>query len=171
MAIRTKTYIAAEWDGDIDLINELRKWNTSEYWALHFLDAHELNSSRDSSLNCSIKHSLAEKLACSKTFVLIVGTNTRTARAGRCSYCGDYAAGRYCRRGYRIDNRSYVEYECDYAVRNGLNIVVLYNYLTVNRDKCPEAVRWTGNHLPALRWGSDGSIRWNYQAIKEALGC
>lgn len=49
----------------------------SNYWSLDFHDAHDLTQARDSSLNCSIKSSLATRLDVSKTFVLIVGNTTK----------------------------------------------------------------------------------------------
>ena len=59
MAYRTKTYIAGDWDGDCDLIKQLYKWNDSDDWNLHFLDAHDVTQARDSSLFCSVKKSLS----------------------------------------------------------------------------------------------------------------
>ena len=87
MAYRTKTYIAAHWAGDKDADDQLHKWNDSNYWSLSFTDAHDLTQARDGSLNCSIKASLGTRLDASKTFVLIVGENTRTVRSGSCQYC------------------------------------------------------------------------------------
>lgn len=174
MPYRTKTYIAAEWEGDSDLVEQLRKWNESNFWSLHFLDAHELGEARDGSLNCSIKRSLADRLAHSKTFVLIVGQNTLTARSGSCRYCSDYSSySSRCLRGdgHTVDNRSYIEYECDYAVHNDLNIVVLYNYASVHREKCPESVRYSGNHVASYYQGDDGKYYWDYAAVKSALDC
>lgn len=37
MAYRTRTYIAADWDGDIDAVEQLRKWNDSKYWGFRSL--------------------------------------------------------------------------------------------------------------------------------------
>ena len=88
MTYRTRTYIAAEWDGDSDAVQQLHKWNDSNHFSLSFTDAHDLQQSRDGSLNCSIKRSLAERLDASKTFVLIVGSNTKSVRSGSCQYCG-----------------------------------------------------------------------------------
>lgn len=51
---RTRTYIAGDWDNDKDAVDQLHKWNDSNYWSLSFTDAHDLTSSRDSSLNCTI---------------------------------------------------------------------------------------------------------------------
>lgn len=73
MVYRTRTYIAADWDGDRDAVNQLHKWNDSNYWGLSFSDAHNLQQSRDSSLPCSIKSSLKKRMDGSKRFVLIVG--------------------------------------------------------------------------------------------------
>lgn len=36
MVYRTKTYIAGEWDGDRDAIQQLYSWNDSNYWSLSF---------------------------------------------------------------------------------------------------------------------------------------
>lgn len=33
---RTKTYIAADWTGDIEAVEQLRKWNESSHWSLYF---------------------------------------------------------------------------------------------------------------------------------------
>ncbi len=86
MGYRTRTYIAAEWDGDQDAVKQLHKWNDSKYWSLSFTDAHELMQARDGSLNCSIKNSLSTRLDASKTFVLIVGSNTKTVTSGSCQH-------------------------------------------------------------------------------------
>lgn len=48
---RTRTYIAGDWDHDKDAVDQLHKWNDSKYWSLSFTDAHDLTSSRDSSLS------------------------------------------------------------------------------------------------------------------------
>lgn len=170
MAYRTKTYIAAEWDGDGDLIEVLRKWNKSDYWGLHFLDAHELGTSRDTSLNCTIKNSLRNRLVCTKTFVLIVGKNTTSVTSGACRHCVYYGSySQSCYKGHGIDHRSYIEFECDYAAKHIDKIIVLYNYLNVDRSKCPEVLQYEGTHIPAIYRGDDGKCYWNYQPIKRAL--
>jgi hypothetical protein len=170
MAYRTKTYIAADWDGDSDAVEQLYKWKNSKYWSLDFHDAHDLTQARDSSLNCSIKSSLATRLDASKTFVLIVGDSTKTVRSGSCQYCNSYNSRTYsCARGHNVDYRSYIEYECDKAVKDGLNIVVLYNATTVDKSKCPDAVRYNGTHT-AMCYYQDGQYYWDYQAVKTALG-
>ena len=141
------------------------------YFSLSFTNAHDLQQARDSSLNCSIKRSLEERLDASHTFVLIVGNNTKTVRSGRCQYCNSYNSyGGYCARGYSVDNRSYIEYECEKAVKDGLKIIVLYNAFKVDRAKCPDVIRNMGIHMPMWGYGSNGQAVWNYQNVKTALG-
>ncbi len=168
MAYRTRTYIAADWTGDIEIVELLRKWNDSDYWGLSFTDAHELTQARDGSLPCSIKKSLHERLDASKTFVLIVGGETNTVTKGSCQYCGSYNGNYGCYRGHSVDLRSFIRYECDYADKEMPNIVVLYNYANVDRDKCPQAIRWKGKHLAAYHY-ENYDKKWNYQDIKMAL--
>jgi hypothetical protein len=174
MAYRTKTYIAADWDGDSDAVEQLYKWKNSKYWSLDFHDAHDLTQARDNSLNCSIKRSLAIRLDASKTFVLIVGSNTKTVRSGRCQYCASKNSWTgACVRGYNVDNRSYIEYECDKAKdaynEGKMNIVVLYNATSVDKSKCPDVLKYVGTHT-AMCYYENGQYYWNYQAVKTALG-
>ena len=68
-----------------------------------------------------------------------------------------------------MDHRSYIEYECEYAARNIGNIVVLYNYMHVDKSKCPEVLRNKGMHIPAYCKGADGEYYWDYRAIRKAI--
>lgn len=170
MAYRTRTYIAGDWTGDEDLINQLYKWNDSNYWGLNFIDAHDLTQARDTSLYCSVKKSLAERLDRSKTFVLVVGSQTDSLTKGSCRYCGSYNSWTgSCSRGHVVDHRSYIKYECEKADRDGLRIVVIYNYASVQRNKCPEILRYKGTHLNGYFKGTDEKYYWNYSDIKEAI--
>lgn len=166
MVYRTKTYIAGEWDGDQDAIKILHDWNESNYWSLSFTDAHDLTQARDSSLNCSIKASLATRFNSSKTFVLIVGKNTKSARSGGCRYCQNYIG--FCIKDKSVDHRSYIEYECDKAVKDGLKIIVLYNAASVDKSKCPDAVKDIGQHVAMCTY-INGQYYWDYQTVKNAL--
>lgn len=169
-AYRTRTYIAADWDHDHDAVEQLHKWNDSDYWGLSFLDAHELQQSRDTSLFCSIKSSLKERMDHSKQFVLIVGDHTDTVTKGGCQGCGSYNSWtKSCAKGRSVDYRSYIKYECDKAVEADIDLVVLYNDTQVRRSLCPEAVRYRGKHA-AMVYYKDGKYWWDYQAVKEALG-
>ena len=170
MSYRTRTYLAGDWDGDRDLIDQIHKWNKSNYWSLSFSDVHECIQASDDSLNCSIKKSLATRLDMSKTFVLIIGENTNSVRSGSCQYCQSYYNGR-CYRGHNVDYRSYIEFECEKAVRdrNYMNIVVLYNSSSVIKERCPEVIRYYGNHLPAFSGIYCGQKKWNYDSIRWAI--
>lgn len=86
MHYRTRTYIAGEWDGDSDAIGQIYTWNESNKWGFHFVDAHGYRQCYDSSMPCTIKNNLSERMGRSKTFVLVVGNGTKTARKGSCFY-------------------------------------------------------------------------------------
>lgn len=75
----------------------------------------------------------------------------------------------FAARGNFVDNRSYIEYECEKAVRDGLKIVVLYNAATVDKSKCPDAVKYVGTHK-AMCYYQNGQYYWDYQTVKSALG-
>ena len=166
MYYRTRVYIAADWDEDKDAVDQLHYWNESGYYNLSFTDAHDLMQARDSSLNCSIKRSLKARMDASKTFVLIVGDKTASLRSGSCTYCpSKNSFGNYCARGYTLDQRSYIEYECDQAIEAGIKIVVLYNSWQVDRNKCPQVLRARGIHIPMRSWNH----MWNYKEIKMAI--
>ena len=167
---RTRTYIAGDWDHDKDAVDQLHKWNDSKYWSLSFTDAHDLTSSRDSSLNCTIKSSLKTRMDASKTFVLIVGDQTASVTAGSCRWCGSYNSYTYrCAKGYSVDYRSFIKFECDKAVEAGIKIIVLYKATRVDWSKCPEAVRYVGTHASMIYKGNDGNYYWDYQSVKDAF--
>ena len=169
MYYRTKTYLAGDWTGDSNAIETLKEWNRNKYLTLSFVDAHDFKSARDTSLNCTIKASLKQRMDMSKTFVLIVGNETKTLRAGSCRYCNSLNSySHYCVRGYSVDYRSYIEYECDLAIKAGIRIVVLYNSTVVDKSKCPEAVKNLGVHIPMKRF-KNGTLCWNYETISNAL--
>lgn len=171
MVYRTKTYIAADWDGDSDAINQLYTWKNNGYLTLDFQDAHDLTQARDGSLNCSIKKSLARRLDASKTFILIVGNSTKSVRSGSCQYCYSYNSWtQACARNYPVDHCSYIEYECQKAVKDNLKIIVLYNAASVDKSKCPNAIKVYGTHSPMQKM-KDGKHIWDCQSVKNALGC
>lgn len=90
-------------------------------------------------------------------------------RSGSCQYCKNYKTYTYtCARGYSVDYRSYIEYECEKAVRDGLRIIVLYNAATVNKTKCPDIVKNIGTHV-AMCYYENGQYYWDYQAVKNAI--
>lgn len=169
MAYRTRTYIAGDWDGDKNLIDTIYSWKKSTCFTFDFLDAHELSQSYDSSKPCSIKKNLAVRMDASKTFVLIVGKNTITVTKGSCRWCDSYDTyHRSCHAGGYVDYRSFIDFECEKASRDPMKIVVIYNYASVDKSKCPSAVRYLGTHIPAIVY-EGGTPKWNYPAIKNAI--
>ena len=170
IAHKPYTYIAADWDGDKNAVQALKKWNDDYRKSIFFKDAHDLVQARDSSLNCSIKASLRIRLDESYRLVLIVGENTKTVRSGSCQYCGSLNShNHYCVRGNSVDYRSYIEFECEKAIRDGLRIVILYNSGSVNKNKCPDAVKNTGTHTEMWNWDGSKWV-WGYNKIAIALG-
>lgn len=160
MYYRTKTYIAADWDNDIEAIEQLHAWNESSYYSLlGFIDVHEYKQARDTSLYCSIKKSLAERMRMCKTFILIVGEHTKSLKKGSCAWCKRLGS---C--SYSLNAESYVEYECNLAVKSGLKIVVLYNANIVNKNLCPEAVRDIGKHVAMKCYNT-----FYYSAVRDAI--
>lgn len=170
MERRTKTYIAGDWTGDKDLIDQLYLWNSSKHWSLHFIDAHELTQARDTSLACSIKRSLVERLNVSKTFVLIVGKETNSLTKGGCQYCKGYNSWtQRCAHGNWIDYRSFIQFECEKAVRDNMKIVVIYNFANVRKELCPSVLQSKGTHINAYFKSLDGNYYWDYQGINNAI--
>lgn len=166
---RTRTYIAADFDHDKDAVDQLHKWNDSSYWSLSFTNAHDLQTSSDDSLYCSIKSSLKYRMDGAKTFILIVGEHTSTISKGGCQYCDSYNSyGHYCAKGHSIDYRSYIKYECDKAVEAGIKIIILYKGTRIDKSKCPEILRELGVHASMIDY-KDGTCDWDYNSVKDAL--
>ena len=173
MEPKTQIYIAADWDGDKEAVDQLCSWNNENSWDLSFVDAHDVLQTHDGSLYCSIKAALRSQLYVSQTFVLIVGEETKSGMSGSCLFCGRNNSNQYCARGHLADYRSYIEYACDKAVADDLKIIVLYNSAAVSRDKCPEILQDKGTHV-AMQLSADGLNRdeqpkWDYASVKAAL--
>lgn len=179
---RTCTYIAGDWTGDKDLIHKLHEWNESGRLGLSFVDVHDLTQSRDTSNPCSIKQSLRKRLNVTKTFVLIVGQNTNNLTKGGCRYCRNYVkplyyGSPYCSNGMAIDNRSFIDYECEMALKDynsGLikKIVVIYNgCLGTMPSRCPQALKNVAGvtYLGSDCYNAKGERCWNYAEIKKAI--
>lgn len=175
--MRTKTYLAADFDHDKDAIDILYDWKKNKYLDFDFQDAHDLTQSRDSSLYCSIKKSLRYRLGESKTFVLIVGEHTNSITKGKCQFCSSYNShNSYCARGHEaVDFRSYIQYESDIAeydyFHSDLNkIIVLYKSTSVDKKLCPENLRTIGVHIPMIYYSYiDKEYHWDYDRIKKAF--
>ena len=183
MAYRTRTYVAGEWDGDSNAIDQLYKWNEGDKWSMHFVDAHRHKQCYDTSMPCTIKSSLSERMGKSKTFVLVVGNNTKTTRKGSCAYhnCGnksfDYYFGQYTCNviGKTYSSESFIDYECRLAYNawrnNEIKIVVLYNAASVDKSKCPDLLR--NLNVPHVAMKSYNYVwqdyRYDYNKVKQAI--
>ena len=166
MLYRTRTYIAGDWAGDKDAIEKLYSWKNSDFYNLYFVDAHEYHQSNDNSLNCSIKNNLRIRMNGSKKFVLIVGNKTNNVTAGSCIHCEYYNSfNGICRKNLSVSKKSYIQYECDKAVKDKMEIIVLYNYSYIAYLKCPDVLKNVGKHVAMRR--KDGT--WDYNAVKNAL--
>lgn len=173
MVYRTRTYIAGDWTGDKEAIDQLYKWKNSNYWSLDFIDAHDLTQSSDSSLYCSIKASLRERLNRSKTFILIVGDHTTAITKGNCVNCRNYVpsylGGPKCSNGNSISLKSYINYECDKAINDELKIIVLYNKTYINKSLCPDQLRDIGTHVAMKKRDFYGNVTWNYESVRKTI--
>ena len=179
MTYRTRTYIAGDWDGDSDAIGKLYQWNEGNKWSLDFVDAHGFNQCYDSSLPCTIKSSLSERMSRSKTFVLVVGNSTTKTRKGSCSYkdCGNkwysFTRGEFICNvvGKSYSNDSFIDYECKlaYRYRNEVRIVVLYNAASIDKSKCPEILRNVGIHKEMKSFDLYWTQYYDYQKVRNAI--
>ncbi len=173
MTYRTRTYIAGDWTGDKEAIDQLYKWKNSYYWSLDFTDAHDLTQSSDSSLYCSIKASLRERLNRSKTFVLVVGDSTTSITKGNCVNCRNYVptylGGPKCSHGISISMKSYIDFECDKAVRDGLKIIVLYNKTYIAKSLCPSQLKDIGTHVAMKKRDAFGNVTFDYESVRKAI--
>lgn len=165
---RTKTYIAADWDNDKDVLEVFEDWKENNNLSFDYRDAHELIVSRDSSLKCSIKKSIREKIKASKKFVLIVGEKTKNLTNGSCHLCDKYIRlwKEICIKNYNVDFRSYIEYECEMAVKDDIEIVVLYKSDRIEKNYCPEILQDKGHHAPMYK---KNTTEWDYQIIKKLI--
>lgn len=169
--MRTDTYIAGDFDNDKNAIDHIYQLKRSG--AINFKDAHDETQAKDDSLYCSIKSSLKKRLDLSNKLVLIVGNNTTSVTKGNCMYCGSYNSySKYCARGYSVDFRSFIQFECEIAkeayLNNQMSIYVLYNSLYVEKEKCIDCLRYTGEHLPIVE-RIDNKYYWNDNNIKKAF--
>ncbi len=153
---RTKTYIAADWDHDYDAVSQILDWNDDDYYSsFNFVNVHDFVQAKDDSLYCTIKRSLSKRMSMCKTFILIVGEHTNSITKGGCQNCRNYIKFfDLCTKGHSISTKSYIDYECESAINNNLDILVLYNSNRVQKELCPEIIRDVGVHIPMKKDGA-----------------
>ncbi|WP_081619206.1 TIR domain-containing protein [Thioalkalivibrio sp. ALE23] len=118
MAYRNKTYVAFDADRDIRYYYLMKAWRDRDNDTFNFHDAHDLNTSRDTSQEQSIKANLRKRFQNSKAFVLLVGEGTRYLR-------------------------KFVKWEIEQAIRLDLPIIVvnLNNKKAMDESRCPPLLR------------------------------
>lgn len=77
LSYRNKIYICFDGDLDIHYYRLMCAWKQNDGMRFHFQDAHEINYSRDDSLEESIKRQLLERLKETSAFVVLIGEKTR----------------------------------------------------------------------------------------------
>lgn len=77
MAYRNRTFVSFDGDTDMHYYRLMTAWHQNDRSPFNFYNAHELEQARDSSLEATIKASLARRMAESSVFVLLVGDRTR----------------------------------------------------------------------------------------------
>jgi len=118
VAYRNKTYVAFDGDTDMQYYRTLQMWKERNDIDFDYYDAHDLNSSRDSSLTESIKSQLRVRFDNSKLFMILVGEKTKW-------------------------NRKFIPWEIEQALNRGLPIIVVNINGLRNADDslCPTSLR------------------------------
>jgi len=114
MAYSNKTYVAFDGDKDIHYYYLMKAWKHSKHVSFNFYDAHDINTARDTSLEATIKSRLRERMSSAKSFVLLVGENTRYL--------------------YK-----FVRWEIEQAINKGIPIIVinLNGKKQIDTNRCP----------------------------------
>ncbi len=117
MAYRNKTYIAFDGDNDMDYYRLMTAWKVHDGFSLNFHNAHDLNTSRDSSQEESIKRQLRERFENSKQLLVLIGARTKFLT-------------------------KFVKWELEVALRLGLPIIgINLNGSRKMDDNCPPVIR------------------------------
>lgn len=117
MAYRNKTYICFDGDTDMSYYRLMQAWDANKKFSFEFLNAHDLNTARDTSEEESIKRQLRERFANSSEFVVLIGERTKLLR-------------------------KFVQWEMEVALRLGLPIIAVnLNGARERDDRCPPAIR------------------------------
>jgi len=140
MAYRNKTYVCFDGEKDIQYYYLMKAWKASDYVDFNFYDAHDLNVSKDSSQEASIKNQLSERLRSAKLMVVLIGESTKYLT-------------------------KFVKWEMEQAIRLDIPIIAvnLNNHNGVDDLRCPPAIRnQLSLHIPfkqkALEWAIDNWI-------------
>jgi len=73
MAYRSRTFVSFDGDSDMHYYRLMTAWHQNDRSSFNFYNAHDLEQARDTSLEATIKASLARRMADSHVFVLLIG--------------------------------------------------------------------------------------------------
>ena len=73
MAYRNKVFVSFDGDNDIRYYNLMRAWKQNPSISFNFIDAHDINTALDTSLEDTIKRRLRERILNAKVFVALIG--------------------------------------------------------------------------------------------------
>lgn len=118
MPYRNKTFVSFDGDNDMHYYRLMQAWKQHDGIDFNFYDAHDINTSRDSSQEASIKAQLAERIRNSKNFILLVGERTRYLT-------------------------KFVGWEIEQAISRGLPMIVvnLNGQRDLDESRCPPAAK------------------------------
>jgi hypothetical protein len=85
MAYRNRTFVSFASE-DILYYRLMRAWKANEHIEFDFLDAHDINTARDTSSAETIKRRLTERLQSTKQVVMLISDVTRTKAARATSF-------------------------------------------------------------------------------------
>jgi len=166
MAYRNKTYVSFDADNDIHYYRLMQAWKQSDNTNFNFYDAHELNRLLPTSSEETMKRKLRERLLNSKTFIVLVGKQTR----------------------YLF---KFVRWEMEQALKLDIPIIAvnLNGKRKMDSDRCPPIIRdelaihisfnarivqhalehWENRHFELKRKGESGPYYYK-QNVYERLG-
>ncbi|MCA0270375.1 MAG: TIR domain-containing protein [Bacteroidetes bacterium] len=85
MAYRNKTFVSFASE-DIRSYRLLQAWKSNQHIDFHFLDAHDINTARDTSSAETINRRLTERLSNTKQVLMLIGDETRRKAARQSSF-------------------------------------------------------------------------------------
>ena len=118
MPYRNKTFVSFDGDTDIHYYRLMCAWKRNDNISFNFIDAHDLNTARDTSQEATIKRKLRTRLSNAKIVVSLIGEHTRYL--------------------YK-----FVRWELEQSIDLDLPIVAvnLNGHRFVDRNRCPPIIR------------------------------
>ena len=120
MSYRNKTFVSFDGDTDMRYYRLMQAWKQNDGIGFNFYNAHDINTSRDTSQEASIKAQLADRMRNTKIFILLVGERTRYLT-------------------------KFVKWEIEQAIKRSLPIIVvnLNGMRSMDSARCPSRARET----------------------------